>query len=79
MKQKDIVLFVVVGIVSAIFAVLLSRLVIGTPESEPMTAEIVEPIVADFQQPDDRYFNTDAVNPTQLIEIKDQSNNRPFN
>jgi hypothetical protein len=74
-KQKDLVLIIVVGFVSAVFAVLATNLLMGSADSRKQTAEVVDPIVADFDRLDSRYFNSNSVNPTQLIEIRDQSNN----
>lgn len=79
MKQKDITLIIVVVIFSSIFAFLLSSMFIGSPETQPQRAETVEPITAEFNEPDNRYFNREAINPTQLIRIGGQGGNQsPF-
>lgn len=78
MKQKDIVLIVVISVVSAIFSLLLSRLVFATPENRQQAVEVVPVISAEFPEMDPKYFNRDAVNPTQLIQIGDSTNSNPF-
>ena len=82
MKQKDIALFVIVGIISAVVSVLASNLLITPEQNKKQEAEKVEPISAEFQVPssDSRYFNKDSINPTKLIQIGDNPNSQaPFN
>jgi hypothetical protein len=78
MKQKDIPLILVVVFVSAVFSLVLSKVVI-TPSDNKVEVEVVEPITTDFQQPDKRYFSSESINPAQLIEIQENSNQNPFN
>lgn len=81
MKQKDIALFLVVAIFSAVFSVLLSNFLITPAESKKQTAEVVGAISAEFQTPtaDNKYFNKDSINPTKLIQIGDSTTPVPFN
>lgn len=82
MKQKDIALYAVVAIVSAVVSVLASNLLITPAGNKQQQAEVVEPITADFSVPasDNKYFNKDAINPTKLIQIGDNpGNGTPFN
>lgn len=79
MKQKDIILIIVVAFISGAFAIILSSLLISSPQNRSQKAEVVEPIVADFPLPDKRYFNEQSVDPTQLIRIKGNTNPSPFN
>lgn len=77
-KQKDIVLIAIVVIFAGVVSVLVSNFFFTPDASKSLNAEIVDPITANFQQPDPRTFNNDAINPTQLIEIGDSNNNQPF-
>lgn len=81
MKQKDIVLFIIVGAFSAVFSVVISNYLITPADTKKQQAEKVAPIVSDFTVPaaDNKYFNQDAVNPTKLIQIGDGGNQSPFN
>jgi hypothetical protein len=79
MKQKDVILIVIVAFVSAILAFVISNTFINSPKNRSTTAEVVEPIVADFPSPDKRYFNENSINPTQLIRIGENTNPSPFN
>lgn len=79
MKQKDIMLIVVVVIISALASFFLSSLFFTSPKNRQQPVEVVNPITAEFSQPDTKYFNRNAVDPTKLIQIGDNSNKTPFN
>lgn len=80
MKQKDIALFVVIGIVSAVVSVLLSNFIFTPSEQKKQQAEVVDKISADFTVPanDSAYFNKDSINPTKLIQIGNNPDEVPF-
>ena len=79
MKQKDFALIIAVAGISAIFAIALSSLFIVSPKNRNETAETVEPMVADFPAPSEKYFNDQSIDPTQVISIEDSNNQSPFN
>ncbi len=78
MKQKDIVVIVVVGIVAAIFSLLITQTIFVPKKNKDLTAQVVEPISSQFNQPEKSVFNPEAINPTQLIQIGDSNNASPF-
>jgi hypothetical protein len=78
MKQKDIVLIVVIVIISAIISLFLSKAIFGSPKNRQQTAEVVQPITSDFPKPDPRYFNNQAFDPTKVITIDQNANPNPF-
>ncbi len=79
MKQKDILLIVVVAIVSAVLAIVLSNVLIASPKKRQQQVEVVAPITPEFNTPDPKYFNSNSIDPTQLIQIGSNSNQQPFN
>lgn len=79
MKQKDIVLIAGVVFFSGLISYFLSNLLFASPSDRSQKVEVVEPISAEFTLPDSRYFNSESVNPTQQIQIQDNSNQQPFN
>ena len=81
MKQKDIALFGVVAIVSAVFSVILSGVLITPPKDKNQKAEVVSLITNDFPNPgpNDKFFNKSSINPTKQIQISDNTNTKPFN
>lgn len=79
MKQKNLAVIIVAGFMSAVFAFLISSLLIATPSNRKQKAEVVEPITSNFPDVDKKYFNDKSVNPTQLIRIGESTNESPFN
>jgi hypothetical protein len=79
MKQKDIVLIIVIVFVSGILSFFVSRLIFAAPQSRQQAVEVVDPISTDFPIPGSKYFNNNSIDPTQLIQIGGSSNLAPFN
>lgn len=81
MKQKDIALFIIIGVISAIISVVASNFFFTPDNVKQQKAEKVDTISAEFTIPtaDNKYFNKDSINPTKLIQIGDDANNTPFN
>ena len=78
MKRKDILTIVVIAIFAGIFSLIMSKIFFTSGNSRKLTAETVQPISADFQEPDTEVFNSQAIDPTQLIKIGDTNNPQPF-
>lgn len=78
MKKKDLGVIAVVVIVSAVVSYFLSSAFISSADDRKQSVEIVEPIVSEFVETDDRYFNQTSVNPTQTIIISPETNPNPF-
>jgi flagellar basal body-associated protein FliL len=78
MKQKDILLIVVIVIVSAVLSFVGATFLLGSPQKHLQRAEVVTPISSDFQEPSQKYFNSNSIDPTQLIQIGDNNNPTPF-
>lgn len=78
MKAKDIALIAAVALFAAVVSLLLTRTIFVTNDKREITAEVVEPINSEFKVPDGGVFNDNAVNPTQLIQIGDNTNPTPF-
>ena len=81
MKQKDLALFAVIGIVSAVFSVILSSVLITPPKDKNQKVEVVAPFSNQFKTPasNDKFFNKNSINPTKQIQIGENPNDKPFN
>lgn len=79
MKQKDIILIVVVGFISVVASLFLSNALFAPPKSRQQAVETVDPISPSFSQPDSKYFNSSSIDPAQLIQISNNNNQNPFN
>lgn len=78
MKQKDLYLIAVVVIVSAALSYIAVNKLIPNTKPKIEKAEKVDPIVADFNLPPEKYFNQQAINPTRTIRIGENDNDGPF-
>jgi hypothetical protein len=79
MKQKDLPVIIVVVFVSAVLSFFLSRLLFASSGSRQQNVDVVQSISATFPTPDTSYFNSNAVDPTQLIQVGANNNTNPFN
>jgi hypothetical protein len=79
MKQKDLTLLIVVVVISAVMSLIVSHFVFASPTNRHQQVDVVQSISANFSQPDSRYFNSNSIDPTQLIQIGNTTNPTPFN
>ena len=77
MKQKDIATLLLIAGISAVISFVLSNQFI-TAGNNKQQSEVVEVISAEFSRPPTEYFNENAVNPTQIIQIGPNENTEPF-
>lgn len=78
MKQKDISLIIIVAFISAVLSLIICNLFITSPKNRQEKVEVVKPISAEFKEPNNKYFNENSIDPTQLITIGNDTNNQPF-
>jgi hypothetical protein len=78
MKQQDIALIVLIIAIAGTLSFFVSKQVFVPPKDRQQAVEVVQPITADFPKPDQRYFNSQAFDPTQTITIGGNSNPDPF-
>ncbi len=79
MKSKDILLIGVVVFISGLASYFVSGKVISPPKNRKQQVEVVEAISTEFKQPDPKFFNSNSIDPTKLIQIGDNTNPTPFN
>lgn len=77
MKQKDIVLIVVVAIVAASLSFFVSKKVFSSDADRAVQVKTVEAISTEFKSPDKKYFNDQSINPTKTITIGDNPSQQP--
>jgi hypothetical protein len=78
MKRKDLIIIIFVVVVSAIFSYLLFSQFLTPDNKKQQQVEVVKAITSEFQIPDNKQFNSEAYNPTKLIEIGPNANEQPF-
>lgn len=77
MKQKDIAIIIVVAFVAAVISFLLSSKFFSSSGDKAIEVERIDAISAEFQTPNEKYFNAQSVNPSALVEIG-EGNPNPF-
>lgn len=78
MKQNDVITIMVIVFLSAAISFFASNALISSPKNRQQKVEVVEKIGSEFIRPDEKYFNDKAVNPTQKIQIGENTNTTPF-
>jgi len=78
MKRKDVGVLIVVAVVSAFLSIIISGLLLSTPEDRHQSVETVEVISTNFDRPDSTYYNDKSVNPAQVIQVGQDPNSKPF-
>ena len=79
MKQKDIALIIIIAAISGFTSYFVSHLIFATSDNLQQKVEVVDVITSDFPTPSNKYFNSDAIDPAQVIQVGDGNNPNPFN
>lgn len=79
MKRKDLPVIIVVVFVSAVLSFFVSRALFASANSRHQQVDVAQSISPRFPQPDSMYFNSNAIDPTQLIQVGTNNNTNPFN
>ena len=69
MKRTDIAMIVFIASISVVGSYLIANTFIGDAHSEAVTVKTADAISQEVNEPDDRIFNGDAVNPTVEVYI----------
>lgn len=78
MKQKDIVVIVLVAGVGAILSYFIANKVFVTQDDRQVEVEVIDVLTSEFTTPDERFFNAESINPARDAKL-DQTNQTPFN
>lgn len=77
MKRKDLMPLLVVGGLAAIVSFYVSGAII-IPSDKKESVEVVPVISTELIEPDERYFNSNSINPAQDIEVGQDPDSQPF-
>jgi len=78
MKRTDIALLILVVSVSIVISYFAGQALLGGQIAKPVEVETAQPISADIDEPSEKIFNDQAINPTVPIKIGDTTNQQPF-
>lgn len=79
MKQKLVITILVVAFISAIVSIFVVKYTFGSAKTREQQVDVVPVISSNFQTPDPSDFNSNSIDPTQLIQIGNSTNPVPFN
>ena len=87
MKQKDIMLIAVIIIIAGVFSYLVSGRLFDDPKNYKLKVSQIDSISSTFPNVAETgeisslvdYFNKDSIDPTGVIEIGKDANDKPFN
>lgn len=74
MKKNDLVLVIVVAFFAGVFSMILSNFFFTPSSDKQLKAQKIDAINSNFEQADKRFFNSNAVNPAETIELGDKAN-----
>lgn len=78
MKQKDVALIILIAAISGVVSFAASHLIFVTPKDRQQKVAVVSPISTDFPAPSSQFFNSQSIDPTQLIQVQPSQNPNPF-
>jgi hypothetical protein len=79
MKQKEIIMLAS-SLVAAIFiSILADKVLFSNSANNDTQVDVVPVISSEFKAPSSKYFNSQAIDPTQIINIGPNNSQTPFN
>lgn len=69
MKRTDIAMIIFIASMSVLVSYFVAKSVLGDATSESVTIKTADPISAAIEDPDERIFHADAINPTVEVYI----------
>lgn len=79
MKQKDIVVIIVIASIAAILSFFIANRVFVTSKNRQQSYPVVDSITSSMNSPDERFFNQDSINPARNSGSSTSTNQTPFN
>lgn len=79
MKQKDFLVIGVIIVISIFVSLYISKKIIVPPKNQEQQVVVIQPISSTFPLPSSKYFNSNSIDPAQLITIGQSANSNPFN
>lgn len=79
MKQKDLSILLVSILVGVTLSYIVAKVVINKSSNLDQQTVTVPVITTEFQAPSSKYFNSNSIDPTQIINIAPSNNQNLFN
>lgn len=78
MKKSDWAMIVLIVSIVGLTSYFIVGAILPSPGSNPESVETAESISKDYEEPSEKIFNSDAINPTVKFKIGDQGSEEPF-
>ena len=78
MKSKDYAIIAIVVVVSIVISLEISQKIIVPSKNKNQQVTVVQPITPTFTVPSSQFFNSNSIDPAQLITIGQNNNTNPF-
>lgn len=78
MKQKEIVMLVGSLVASLFISIVADKFLFSNSASTDTRVDVVPVISTEFKAPSSQYFNSQAIDPTQIINIGPNNSQTPF-
>jgi energy-converting hydrogenase Eha subunit A len=82
MKSKDLTVLVVIGLIAAIISAIISGSIFNPPKKNMTVPDVtaINSTLPDVKNDSNykKFFNSQAIDPTQLIKIGASQNQQPF-
>ncbi len=69
MKKTDIAMIILIASIGVLVSFFVARGILGNDSSEPQKVQKVDKITSEITEPEDRIFNSNAINPSVEVEI----------
>lgn len=79
MKQKDVALIILIAAISGVLSFVVSNFLFATPQNRQQVVAVVHPINTQFISPNSTIFNSQSIDPAQIVTVQNNNNTAPFN
>jgi hypothetical protein len=79
MKQKDLAVIGAALVAAIILSFVIDKYAFSNSASQNTQVDVVPAIHDSFPTPSTQYFNSQAIDPTQIININPNNSQQPFN
>lgn len=70
MKKTELATIVLIAAISMLVAYLITQSFLGGVAAESVKVKSIDPITSTFEEPSQTIFNSEAINPTVEVQIK---------
>lgn len=69
MKKTDIAMIIFIATAGVLISFFVVRAILGDDSSEPQKVQVIDKITSEIQEPDEKIFNANSINPSVRVEV----------